>query len=258
MRFMKRYAWIAGAFLIVVLLVIVEMTIITNASGYETKENVVFAKAHIDKNTVITEDMLELREVGIGSVHPDALGTLNAAISKMAGTDIEAGEMLLEAKLSFGERGIIEAEDKSKRLFSVEFDVDQANGWQLVDDQYVDIIYVPNNSEQRNQPYVAEGVKEVEGANGAETAEFADSTDGGDGAKSASATEALVPSASNVKVLKSIRIAGLIDEDGKLVNISKSIGAPRYISFEVTEEQAVFLAYAKRSGKLELSCIPGK
>lgn len=227
MRFMKRYAWIAGALLIVVLLMAVEMTIIANTSGYEAKEKVVYAKVHMDKNTVITGDMLEIREIVTGMVHPGALETIDAAISKRTGMDIEAGEMLLKTKLLSGEHCLIEAEDKSKRLFSVEFGADQANGWQLADGRYVDIIYVPNNSEQQNQQFAA----------------------GSD--------RAALPVPGNVQVIRNIRIAGLIDEEGKLVDISKSKGTPRYISFEVTEEQAVFLAYAKRSGKLELSCIPG-
>jgi Flp pilus assembly protein CpaB len=32
---------------------------------------------------------------------------------------------------------------------------------------------------------------------------------------------------------------------------------PKYVLLEVTEEQAVFLAYAKSNGRLELSGIPG-
>lgn len=225
---MKRYGWIGGAFLIVLLLVAVEMTIITNATGYEAKENVVFARVRIDKNTIITGDMLELREIGSGTVHPDALKSNAEAVSKRAGMDIEAGEMLLDAKLSSGESGIIEAEDKSKRLFSVEFEVDQANGWQLSDDQFVDIIYVPNHNEQQNKLPVANGAASVS------------------------------QDAIGVKILENIRIAGLINEEGKLVDILDSKEAPRYVSFEVSAEQAAFLAYAKSNGKLELSCIPGK
>lgn len=103
--------------MIVVLLVVVELTIITNASGHETKEKVVFAKTHIDKNTVITGEMLELGEVGTAAVHPDALKSVDAVVSKMAGMDIVVGEMLLGTKLADGEHGVIEVEDKSKRSF---------------------------------------------------------------------------------------------------------------------------------------------
>ena len=225
---MKRYAWVMSTFLIVVLLVVVEMTIITNASGYETKAEVVFAKVQIDENTVITREMLEIREISAGAVHPDALKTIEIAVLKRACVDIAAGEMLLDVKLSSSGSGLIEAEDKNKRLFSVEFKGDQANGWQLSDGQYVDLIYVPHDSAKQEQQPETEGVAAAE------------------------------PSSDRIKVLKNIRIAGIIGEDGKLVDISEAKGTPRYISFEVTEEQAVFLAYAKTSGKIELSCIPGK
>lgn len=225
---MKRYGWIVGAFLIVALLMAIEMTLISNVSGYGAKEKVVFAKVHIDKNAVITGDMLELKEIDTGAVHPNALKNSGAAISKRAAADIEAGEMLLSARLMSGASGVIEAEDKSKRLFSVKFEADQANGWQLADGQYVDIIYVPNQHAQPDQAAGAEGEASVFQASG------------------------------GVKVLKNIRIAGLIDENSKLVDANETKDALRYVSFEVTEEQASFLAYAKSNGKLELSTISEK
>lgn len=214
--------------MIVVLLVAVEMAMISNASGYEVKEKVIFAKVHIDKNTVITADMLELREIGASAVHPDALKSKDDAVKKKSGMDIEAGEMMLEAKLSSVGREIILVKNRSNRLISVEFEVDQANGWQLAEEQYVDLIFVPNQSEQQKQPPGAVGMS------------------------------AMAPATYGVKVLKNIRIAGIIDKEGKLVDILEPKDIPRYISFEVTEEQADFLAYAKNSGKLELSCVPGR
>ena len=225
---MKRYSWIGGAFLIVLLLVAIEMTIISNASGYEAKEKGVFARVSIDKNAVITGDMLEIKEVDAGTAHPNALKDIDEAASMRAAMDIEAGELLLRSKLLSGEGGIIKAEDNSKRLFSVEFKVDQANGWQLSDGQYVDIIYVPNHGEQLDEPPVAYGVA------------------------------AMPPDSSGVKILENIRIAGLIDEEAKMVDRIESAEAPKYICFEVTVEQAAFLAYAKSNGKLELSSVPGK
>ncbi len=226
---MKRFGWISGVFLIVVLLIAIEIAVIANASGYEAKEKVVFARIDIDKNVVIRDDMLELREIGRSVVHPEALKSISEADLKISAMDIEAGEMLLKGKLSSDERGIIQAEDKSNRLFSVKFEIDQANGWQLANGQYVDVIYVPNKSEQSRKPAADVGEEAVE--------------------------TALIQEASSVKVLKNIRIAGLINEDGKLIEDLQLEATPRYVSFEVTEEQALFLAYAKSNGKLELSSI---
>lgn len=225
---MKKYGWISGAFFIALLLVIIELTIISNASGYEAKEKAVFARVSISKNAVITGDMLEIKEIGAGAVHPNALRGMEKAVSKRAGMDIEAGEMLLESKLLSGEGGIIEAEDHNKRLFCVGFEADRANGWQLSEGQNVDIIYVPNHGEQKDEPPLANGV------------------------------ETVLPASSGVKLLKNIRIAGLIDEDAAVVERVEEEKIPRYVCFEVTVEQAAFLAYAKSNGRLEVSGIPGQ
>lgn len=223
---MKRIGWIGGALLIVCILVVVEMAIISNASGCEAKACAVYAKAGIDKNTVITGDMLEVKEIDAGMVHRDALRNIEDAVSKRAAMDIQAGEMMLEAKLLSDVSGMPEAKDKDNRLFSVEFGVGQANGWQLSDDRYVDIIFIPNHGEQKEEPPAASGVVPA------------------------------APESNGVKVLKNIRIAGLIDKEGKLLDNLDSDEVPGYISFEVTPDQAAFLAYAKSNGKLELCLIP--
>lgn len=222
----KKFGWIVGAMAIVIVLMVVEMTIISNASGDDVKQKVVFARARIEKNTVIAVNMLEIREISTEAVHQDALDDINEAVAMRAGMDIEAGEMLLNAKLLPDERDIIRAKDPSKRLISVELRVDQANAWQLTEDQYVDIIYVPNNGDGQDRPPSAGGVVDASSVS------------------------------SGVKMMKGVRIAGVVDEDAKMVEIPESESIPKYVSFEVTQEQAVFIAYAKNNGKLELSCIP--
>lgn len=222
----KKFGWIVGAMIIVIVLMVVEMTIISNASGDDIKQKVVFARVRIEKNTVITANMLEIREISSDAVHQDALDDMNEAVAMRAGMDIETGEMLLNAKLLPDERDIIRAKDSSKRLISIELRVDQANAWQLTEDQYVDIIYVPNNRGEQDRPPSAGDVVD------------------------ASTVQ------NGVKMMKGIRIAGVVDEDAKMVDISESESIPKYVSFEVTQEQAVFIAYAKNNGKLELSCIP--
>ncbi len=222
----KKFGWIVGAMIIVIVLMVVEMTIISNASGDDIKQKVVFASVRIEKNTVITANMLEIREISSDAVHQDALDNMNEAVAMRAEMDIEAGEMLLNAKLLPDERVIIRAKDASKRLISAELRVDQANAWQLTEDQCVDIIYVPNNGGEQDCPPSAEGVVDASLAQ------------------------------NGVKMMKGVRIAGVVDEDAKMVDISESESMPKYVSFEVTQEQAVFIAYAKNNGKLELSCIP--
>ncbi len=223
---MKRFLWIGAALVIVALLVTAETAIITSASGYDKKEEVVFTKANIPGNTLITTDMLEKRETGGSAVHPDAVKSVGDALGKRTSTDLVKGEMLLKARLSSDSRKIAKAENKNNRLFSVELKTDQANAWQFSDRQFVDIIYVPNKEETGEQTPRAGGVTDA------------------------------APVSSGIRIMKNVRVAGLIDEDGQLLSPSENKKTPRYVSFEVTQEQAVFLAYAKNKGRLELSCIP--
>jgi Flp pilus assembly protein CpaB len=225
---MRRFGWIAAALAIVVLLIALETVIVANAAGYEKKEKAVFAKERIDKNTVITDEMLEVKETSSGSVHPKAVKSKDEAVSMRTTVCIEPGEMLLKTRLSPIVYDIIEAKDKSKRLFSAELDAEQANAWQIAEDRHVDIVYIPNSGNEQEKPPEAEGVLDV------------------------------APVSSGVRLLKNIRIAGIVGENGKPLDMSEKDEKPRYVSFEVTEEQAIFLAYAKYKGKIVLFGIPEK
>lgn len=249
----------------VILLVVAEMALITKASGHELKEEVVYAKVNIERNTVITENMLELREVDAEFAHPDAVRSADEAVSKRAVIDVVAGEMMLSAKLSSDDEETIGVRDKNSRLFSIRFEVDQANGWQLTENQLVDIICVPNNPDREQVIY-----KEGSGSTGAsEAAQAGDVTKESRAAGADSQVKVIVPDADTdtgvgndpifpecVTVLKSIRIVKIIDEYGRPSDASKTDNIPKHISFEVTDRQAAFLAYAKRNGKIEIACIP--
>ncbi len=224
---MRRYGWVAGALVIVIVLVVIEMMIISNASGYEVREKAVFAAMDIDEKTVITAEMLEIREIGADAVHRDAVRSIDEAVNMTAAGFIYRGEQLLKGRLTNEPAGTVETLDKSNRLFCLEPKSDQANAWQLEKDQYVDLIYVPNYSQQNNTPPEAAGVVGIP------------------------------PLDNGVRLMKRIRIAGLVDEDGKLAGSDASVKLPKYILLEVTEEQAVFLAFAKSNGRLELAGIPG-
>jgi hypothetical protein len=149
---MRRYGWVGGALVIVILLVAVEMMIISNVSGYEIREKAVFAARDIDENTVITGEMLEIREIGADAVHRDAVRSIDEAVNLTAADFIYKGEQLLKIRLTDEPSSAVEALDKSNRLFSLEPKGDQANAWQLAKDQYVDLIYVPNYGQQNNTP----------------------------------------------------------------------------------------------------------
>jgi Flp pilus assembly protein CpaB len=229
---MRRSGFILTAFILVILLVAAEVFIIRSASNYEPKFRVLFAKEKITARSRITSDMLEFRNVGLSFVHSQSVKSLDQAVSKTARTDIEKGEMILSSRFNADDTDLIEVKDKNKRLLSVEFKGDQANGWLIRKDQFVDILFIPN---EKNT---------------------------GQADMSAVVTDSLFPGKTDfngkVRILNEIRIAALVDDRGKLLENSKGAALPKYVSFEVTNEQADFLAYAKSNGRLELSVIPGK
>jgi pilus assembly protein CpaB len=219
---MRRYGWICGAAAIIILLVVIEMKIISNASGYETREKVVAAARDIGRDTVITPEMLETREISSSAVHKDAVRSIDEAVGMRSAADIYDGEVLLKRRLTEKVADTVELLNKSNRLSCIKPDWDQANAWQLEKDQYVDIVFVPNHPDQDGACPEAAGVLSVP------------------------------PAQTGMKMVKDVRIAGLVDEDGKPAKSGDDEKNPKYILFEVTQEQAVFLAYAKSKGKLEL------
>jgi Flp pilus assembly protein CpaB len=59
-----------------------------------------------------------------------------------------------------------------------------------------------------------------------------------------------------VTAVKNVRIAAVIGENGKLIKEGDRSSIPKYIAFEVSEEEAEFLAAAKGEGRLEIAVIP--
>lgn len=272
---MKKLGWIIGTAAVTVIVLVIELMLISKASGHETTEKVVFAKVSIDENSVITRDMLEIREVASDLVLNSTARSIEEAESKVSAMRIEAGEMLLKSKLRDEDDNVIEVSDKSNRLFSIRFETDQANGWQLEEGQLVDLICIPDDDQQgqiltsnENGKIAADipasaGEEEVSPIYEAAAVRVnEEQTDSEYSVKSAgspvSISKALTDEYSSfteTTVLKGIRIAAIIGEDGRRQD-NKEWEKPQYISFEVTEKQAVFLAYVKYNGKIELAGIP--
>lgn len=210
---MRRFRTIIAAFLLVIILVVIEIIIVKGASNYEPQSEVIFARMRIPERTMITADMLVIKKLGLKDIHSMALRSMKEVAGKRAKSDIEAGEMILSARLGFEGMEKIQVKDKTKRLFAVEFKGDQANGWWLMADQYVDILFIPNEK-RGNMPI------------------------------------------GNVQKLRGIRVAAMIDDNGKLLKNKDRTTLPKFISFEVSEQEAEFLAYAKSNGRLEVSVVP--
>lgn len=201
-----------AAVILIIILTITEIFIIRSASEFEPEISLVYAKTAIPEKTVVTEDMLEKRSVRAEYAHRFSVKEIEDIVGKRANTNIEPDEMILKSKMEENKADVIKVEDSNNRLYTVAFNGDQANGWQITEGQKVDIIYVPDKTENNEQEATLE--------------------------------------------LKNIRIAAVIDEKGKLHKDKDETHMPKYVSFEVTEKQAAFLAAAKGRGRIELSVIP--
>ena len=214
---MKKINLILLTAILIVVLLAIEIIIVRSASEYEPEVEVIFAKIKIDEGTTITTDMLVEKKINLSYAHKQSIKKTEEVAGKKAKVDIEEGEMILNGKLAdIDEMDKLTIMDNSNRLFSVEFRGDQANGWWLKAGQYVDIIFVPN----------AKGNMEADDVQ------------------------------KSIEKLRNIRIAAIIDEKGRLIKDSESGNIPRYISFELSDSQCDFLAYAKGNGRLEISLIP--
>jgi len=218
------------------ILLVAEVIIIRNASQYEPKLSIVFARTKIPEGALIESSMIEVRKISAGAAHKQSVRDPEGVIGKMARVEIEEGEMILNVKLvEAGEMEELSSVDKKSRLFTVEFEPDQANGWRLKAGQYVDIIYVPNER--------IVGHDEPQGQ--------------ADGARNGQINEPLYDAGmSGIRRIRNVRVAALIDNNGNLVRDANRESIPRYISFEVNDNLDEFLAYAKDNGRLEVSVIP--
>ncbi|HOJ10594.1 MAG TPA: SAF domain-containing protein [Clostridiales bacterium] len=150
---MKRTKLIIITVILSVVLLAVQTYIVKTGSEYEAKVKVVFAKEYIPANTEITEDMLEMREVNIGLAHLKSVTNAGKLIGKKTKMDIEAKEMILESKI-YKENELMEkiaVKNDNNRLFTLELKGDQANGWWIEADQYVDILFVPTQKPEERK-----------------------------------------------------------------------------------------------------------
>lgn len=233
---MKKLNLVLLTSALVVILLAVEVVIVKSASKYEPQTSVIYSRVKIPQKTVIREEMLEEKKVAASMAHRQSFRKMSDIVGKRARIDMEEGEMVLSAKLGpVDEMEEIKVKNKDGRLFSIEFKGDQANGWWLMTDQYVDILFVPN---EKAKDYPSSEIHDSEGG------------------MESSRPDVRENSSLKIQRLRNIRIAAIIDERGKLLKNAERTSLPKYVSFEVTQVQDEFLAYAKGNGRLEISVIP--
>lgn len=157
---MKRTKLIIITAILSVILLVAQIYIVKVASEYEPKKEVLFAKEYIPANTVITEEMLEKKRINLSLIHEKSIFNTDALIGRKAKIDIEKGEMILESKLisEEDEAEKILVKNENSRLFTLELKGDQANGWQIKPDQYVDILFIPA---QKQEERIVERIEKV-------------------------------------------------------------------------------------------------
>lgn len=225
---------------LILLLLTIEVVIVKSASQYEPKINVVYAKTDIAAKALITKDMLTTKTISLSMVHLKAYRSVDELVGKTAKADIVSGEMILSGRIGkLDEMTEIRVLDKNNRLFAVEFKPDQANGWWLLIDQKVDLIFIPTSAGGVNVPL------DISKPTNPDTIT----------ATMPTGTEL---AQTGVKRLENIRVAAIIDEGLKQLNNETRTSNPKFISFEVTKEQDEFLAWAKGNGRIEISVRPNK
>lgn len=233
---MRRTKVFTISIILAIVLIGIEVILIRSASNFEPEVRVVYAKTFIAEKTIIEPDMLAIRSIPVKMLNRQSVFSIEDVAGK-AVIDIQNGEQLLKSKFSSKyDTADIKVLNKNNRLFTVEFKIDQANGWQLKADEYVDILYVPisnnsNISTEANKHNIDTYSNEANKHN--------------------------INTYSNEVVrINNVRIAAVIDEFGNLMDNTTRTSVSKMISFEVNTKQDAALAYAKGNGRLELSLIP--
>lgn len=122
---MRRINIIIATVILLVVLLIIEIIIVRSVSRYEPQQTVIFASERIPADTVIQENMLVTRKIGLSLVHRQSVRDIGEITGKRAKVDIEEGEMILSSRLGLADEiGVMKVLDSNNRLFSLELRAD--------------------------------------------------------------------------------------------------------------------------------------
>jgi Flp pilus assembly protein CpaB len=225
---MAKIRTITLALLLAAILLVVEAYLLKKAIDYEAKCELVFANCKIEEGTVISPQMLTMKEVGFSIAHKYSIQDEGLALGKIACNAIEKDEMILSTKLTEVKKQEIEMLlGDNGRILSIELEPSQANAWQLKPGDYVDLIYTPVRFDISN-PEPEDNKSSF--------------------------------NPQRVKRFEKIRIAALADSQGMLIKggdmeiKNMQVKAlPRYVLFEVPYGTDEELTLAELTGKLKIS-----
>lgn len=215
---MKRTKIFILSILLLIILLFAEGYLLKKASGDDYSVKVIFAAKNIEQGEVITQEMLKETDIPSNMVHSDYIKSVDYIIGKNALIPIQKDEMILKQKIGkYEDENIIWVLEEDNRLITIKFTTDQANGWILKKDMFVDIIYIPSRQTVDDDDIIK--------------------TD-----KSILYPDIDDASYLMTKRVKNIRIATVLYEKEE----------PVYIMFEAPIDVIEFLAYAKGNGRLEI------
>lgn len=208
-------------------------------SSFEPKITLVYAKTDIPNKTLITADMVEEKEVPLSSNNKYAIKSKNDVIGNKSVAPIFQDELILSTRYSKPDQvNGVNIKDKNNRIFTLDLKADEANGWQIHEDSYVDLIFVPNPTQKQN-PIPSS------------SASYNNTLPPQQGQMPISATNF---DESQIVRLSKIRVAAIIGENNQVIDPSKDKDIiPKYVSFEVTTNQDTFLSWAKQYGHINVS-----
>ncbi|MGE5629006.1 MAG: Flp pilus assembly protein CpaB [Solirubrobacterales bacterium] len=109
--------------------------------------SIVVPKVNIQKNQLVTKEMLEMKEFSAGSIHPDALKKISDVAGKYATTDMKIGEVLFASRFTdqFKEDKLItrKIQDGYRALSIAVTDV-KAVTKMIQPEDYVDVVSTAN------------------------------------------------------------------------------------------------------------------
>ncbi len=117
----------------------------------ENLVNVVVVKSEIKKNQIVTRDMLEVKQMPVMGLHPQAITNVDDAVGRFALTDMIAGEMLLPHRtITATEESKIVARkiQEGFRAVSVGVNIVQSVSNLIEPEDYVDVYHtIPEKSD---------------------------------------------------------------------------------------------------------------
>jgi pilus assembly protein CpaB len=130
----------------------------TKAAAVETAP-VVVAKLRIPPRTVMTADMVDIKQVRIEDKHPNAYSAVNDVVGKTTKQSITAGEQVLSTKFFGGreESGLAFIIPEGMRAVSVQVSELSASGGMIVPGDHVDVIAIAHASLEKGTEVSPDG-----------------------------------------------------------------------------------------------------